>query len=84
MATATGRLEIVEQTGVKVIEWNGHQPDRDLARTAFSTAVRGGGLAVLYETKEKGRVVRSFTEVEQAEKEQGTVTVRVSRALAGG
>jgi hypothetical protein len=77
-------LEIVELKGTDVYEWNGVVEDRDLARGAFDRAVASGALAVAYDSPKTGTVVRSFTDVEEIEKEKGTVTVRVTKPLAGG
>lgn len=86
MAEATGLLTIKESDGTtKEFSWNGDVTDRAAAKAAFDAAMsEGGKLAVAFDSPGKSRQVRSFTEVEQIEKERGVVSAQITTGLVGG
>lgn len=86
---ATGVLEILpgdtDTSGIKRFEWNGDADDRAAARTAFEEVVAYGGvLATVVDAPGHATQVRTFDEVEEIERERGTVAVQVSRQIVGG
>lgn len=87
MSGTTGVLELLatDTRSGERFEWNGNPDDRAVARGAFDRIVAEGGyLATVVDTPSSGTHVRTFDEVEQVERERGTVTVQVSRQIVGG
>lgn len=83
--STTGTLSVVTPDGVSRYDWNGNIEDRKRAREAFNDAMGSGYfLAVIQEGPGKARQAKSFEDVEQVEKEKGTVEVQISTALVGG
>lgn len=81
----TGTLDVVLPTEIKTFEWNGDVKDRQAAREAFEGMMRDGYyLAVVSDGPKKAHQVRTFDEIEEVERERGTVTARISTALVGG
>ena len=83
--SATGTLEIVGYGTRQTYEWNGNVADRAAARAAFDQAfVDGLTLASVVDTPGHSKQVHTFSEIEQIEKERGTVEARVFGPLVGG
>lgn len=83
--TATGTLNVRAGARQDTYQWNGDVEDRSLARHRFEElAMTGHYLMVAYTEPTKGTQVRSFDEVEDLERQHGTVTVEATTALVGG
>jgi hypothetical protein len=83
----TGTLDVIDDVdgAVRRYEWNGDPEDRLAAWRAFDEVVAGGGfLATIVDGPREMTHVRSFTEIEEREREAGTVTAQISRQLVGG
>ena len=86
MSEKTGTLMVISPSGTDVFEWNGIQADRDKAKAEFDARMETGNyLASAGMVGARSRdQVRSFSEVEQMEKQFGQVEVQISPALVGG
>lgn len=81
---ATGVIDVRVTPHLRY-EWNGNPHDRNVAREAFQQMMTSGYFfATVTESPGKARQVRTFAEVEEIERERGTVTVEVTTALNGG
>lgn len=81
----TGTLDVVTPMGTQQLTWNGVVEDREAARAAFDAVMgTGAALAVVFDGESRGHQVRSFTEIEEVEKERGVVHAQISPALIGG
>jgi hypothetical protein len=85
MTSITGVLSVVTPSGTERFEWNGIQADRDKARNEFQTRMETGTYLASVKTADKSWTqVRSFSEVEAFEQQQGKVEAKISPALVGG
>lgn len=81
----TGTLDVVTPMETTTLSWNGEVEDREAARNAFDALMKGGfALAVVFDGEDRGHQVRSFTEIEEVERERGVVHAQISPALIGG
>lgn len=82
---STGQLDVITENGRETYRWNGDQADRDAARAAFDKVIaETGGFAAVVDSPGKTRQVRSFDEVIERGDKTGTVTVQITRPIAGG
>ena len=85
MTDMTGLLQVVTPAGTETFEWNGNPVERAAAKTEFEARMKTGTYLASVKLGPKAwSQVRSFSEVEQYEKEQGSVEARISPALVGG
>jgi hypothetical protein len=85
MTEMTGLLQVVTPAGTETFEWNGNPLERAAAKTEFEARMATGTyLASVRTSARSWSQVRSFSEVELVEKEQGKVEAKISPALVGG
>lgn len=85
MEGATGTMEIKTGHTRETYSWNGNDDDRARARAVFHRMLTiGGALATVWDAPHTGHQVRSFAEVEQVERERGTVRVTITPQVRGG
>lgn len=83
--TGTGILDVMDVHGVPLrFAWNGNPDDRAEARRAFEAAVATGSLASVWTGPRESVQVHSFEQVEEMERDLGTVEVTVRPRVVGG
>jgi hypothetical protein len=85
MPEMTGLLQVVTPAGTETFEWNGNPVERAAAKQEFEARMATGTyLASVKLGSKSWSQVRSFSEVENYEQEQGRVEAKISPALVGG
>lgn len=83
--TPTGVLKVDTPKEHLTLEWNGVPEDREAAKAEFEKRMATGAyLASVVDSPGRATAVRTFDQIEQIEKDRGTVEVKVSPALIGG
>lgn len=85
MGAPTGVLRVDTPQKTETFEWNGIPAERAAAKQEFEKRMGSGHfLAAIVEGPGRRRQVREFSEIEDHEKEKGTVEVRMTPAVVGG